>query len=255
MRAHFVVPVVALSLGLTACQGGNRWADRYGPEPVLVAADVKKSSEELGWVFQYLAQAAGRPWPVEDDTSDWYWITVAGFNYVDEKCDTYLRNVFIRARERDRLKNGITAADKSTGAILSVTDVPKATVAIVAQIFGLGASATSVIFDSYLFAGNPSLVYSTVAKLQKAYRDKVAAEQKASAAVMSGPEAYGRIRGYLQLCMPQTIESKISDLVASAEATPVKNTSASESTKDKSVRAGDESADGAVDVKLTGQTQ
>jgi hypothetical protein len=132
--------------------------------------------------------------------------------------------------------------------------VPKATVAIVAQIFGLSASTTSVVFDSYLFAGNPTLVYSTVAKLQKAYRDKVADEQDNTAAVMRGPEAYGRIRGYLQLCMPQTIESKISDLVASAGAGPVKNASSEETAGNKSA-GGTTSGDGAVDVELNAKAQ
>jgi hypothetical protein len=197
----------------------ERWENRYGPKPILERGDVLETAKRQSDVMRYLAHSAKVEYPPPIDSPDWFQIALAGFNYVDEACSEYLHDVFIRDREKQRASGLISAGNTATSAVLTATSASKAALSVAAALFGLASGVTVAVTNSYLFAVPPSTIVSTVEKMQVAYREKTLAEAKAGHLMLSEPAIYGRIRDYLQLCLPETIESRITAVVASAGTT------------------------------------
>lgn len=216
---------VIVALGISGCSSDvlSGWPNRYGPDPALPSAQVATSSDNQVAIFENLAK-------VSHDSSGQlnpYLVTLAGFNFIDEQCDAYLHELFVIDQERDRLKQGINSAGLMTNAILAATPASKVSMAVVAQAFGLSSQFTDTIANTYLYNVHASTVYGVVSKLQSAYRDQANTDM---AKINSEPAAYFRIRGYLQLCLPPTIESKINEVVASSTAVGGKEATGTNST-------------------------
>jgi hypothetical protein len=207
--------------GLGGCQ--QRWANRYGPNPAVASADVKEVAERHTLILDYLATAAiGGSAPSASISTvvysqDWYEVALYGFNFVDEKCDAYLWNLFILERERGRIKNGLTLLDKTTNAILTAADASQLSISVVAQAFGFGQGITDIVAGSYLFSITPSIISQNVKDAQFAYRTEAA---RNSGAITSRATAYGLIRGYLALCFPHSIEARIERNLAQTTGAP-----------------------------------
>lgn len=217
-RNRFIAAALLSQIVLIqGCIGANRLEDRYGLDPSISPTDVKLVAVQQDLVLQYLAEDSLHiEYPVSGDQRYWYLITEAGFNYVDNKCDEYLYDTYVRSKESGRNKQILSAVGNVAAGILSVTDVSKATLSIVAQVFGFGAAINDAAAQSYLLAIGPSAISGTVKKLRDAYRDETLRDQKANTTIITPTAALGRIRGYMELCMPVFIEGKISDYVAKA---------------------------------------
>ena len=86
---------------------------------------------------------------------------------------------------------------------------------VVAQAFGLASNMTDVVAGTYLYELPPATTKKFVSEMTHAYRDGVALEKSN---ITSAPAAYGYIRGYLDLCLPATIEGRLVDHIGSAVA-------------------------------------
>jgi hypothetical protein len=249
----FTSAVLFLTVLTQGCIGANRFEDRYGLDPSISAADVKLVATQQDLVLQYLAQESLHiEYPVAGDQRYWYLITEAGFNYVDRKCDEYLYDTYVRSKESGRNKQILSAFGSATAGILSVTDVSKATLSIVAQIFGFGVAINDAAAQSYLLAIGPSAISGTVKKLRDAYREETLRDQKANNTIITPTAALGRIRGYMELCMPVFIEGKISDYVAKA-GTAVVSPPAEAKPGDKAENVPKDGAAASVSVELAPQ--
>ena len=212
-----------LSSGLVGCGAIPGSETRYGPAQTLDTTDVETETKRQSDVMQ--AFAAGAGYKNADKNNDiapihdprWYDVTLAGYNYVDEKCDAYLRQLFILDREKTRAKDSIVQVDKLTGAILGASGAAPASIQIVAQASGFGSTMTTIMADSYLYSVPLPTLFTTEERLRKVYRDEAAANR---AAIDNRAAAYQSVRGYLALCFPQTIESKVIGAVAAATVTP-----------------------------------
>jgi hypothetical protein len=208
---------IALSgiLVLSNCAGSELqrgWTHRYGPAVALSEEDVASSVLRQISIMEQLALAADT---TKTGTTDYYQVTLAGFNFIDEQCDAFLRELYMIDVERNRLKRGIDGAQLLTGAVLSASPASKATMEIVAQAFGFAGLLTDTYANSYLMNTRPSTILSVVSKLQNAYQDQT---EKDKSRINSRPAAYAQIRGYLRLCMPVTIESQINERVVTSKA-------------------------------------
>jgi len=208
--------VIFVGSQLAGCAGLDGWDNRYGPDPVMPSMKIESSVDHQQAIMTSLYRLTNCS---QDDLSTEcaYQVTVAGFNFIDEQCDAYLRELFIIDKERDRAKSFIGGADKLTNAVLAVSPASKVTMAIVAQAFGLTSTYIDVATDSYLYQTNAGSILHVVSELQKAYRDQSYAHQDM---LKSIPDVYGQIRGYLKLCMPPTIESEIEKVIAKTIAIP-----------------------------------
>jgi hypothetical protein len=207
---------------LAGCSAAEHWEYRYGPDNTLPIDKINASvAHQLDLIDRFQTVSACEPL---EHPQCGYQVTLAGFNFIDEQCDIYLHELFVIDKERDRLKAGLQAADKMSNAVLATVDVSKTTMAIVAQSFGLSTQLLDVATDSYLYKTNPGTILHIVAELQTAYR---ANTEKNKAFLISHPAVYAQIRGYLRLCLPPTIESKIENALAKATADAGKNSDAS----------------------------
>jgi hypothetical protein len=186
-----------------------------GPNPNLVAADVEASTINEINVMDSLLRRAQLGFAPEIPSPRWYLVVPAGFSYVDEVCNTYIRALYDLDRDRDRIKSGLIMADKATSAILGVTDAGPKAIQIAAQAFGLAANGTDIFVDRYQFKVEPSIVYLTLEKMRTQYRTSVAA---LAPAVQSPAQVILVLRKYLSLCQPSFIEATINEYVAVAGA-------------------------------------
>jgi hypothetical protein len=153
----------------------------------LIADDVTNTLARQHKVMQQMVALAyadtvppGQPGVVMTP-ANWYQVAQFGFNYVDEKCDLYMHDLFVLNREHDAsdLK---TISDVSTaivGGALSATDA-KIPLRVVAQTFGLVEGINDVAAKSYLFEKVPGLVTDKVKQARIVYRDVVDKNQSAA---------------------------------------------------------------------------
>ncbi|MEX0953651.1 MAG: hypothetical protein WDZ83_00385 [Rhizobiaceae bacterium] len=144
-----------------------------------------------------------------------YQVTLAGFNYVDDSCSQYFDRLFKLNRQRDAAKSALSVFGQTTDAILFATGASKLTMAIVAQAFGLASSLTDITAGTYLYQLPPAPTKRFVETLMVAYKDGVASQRTK---ITSPAVAYSYIRGYLNLCLPATIEGELINHVSSATA-------------------------------------
>ncbi len=200
---------VAAVCGCASSPNNDPWTNRYGPDPALPGTLVNASADNQVIVMQALYKVARDP---QGGVSP-YNLTLAGFNFVDEQCDLYLHELFVIDQDRDKIKSAIDSAGLLTNAALAVSPASKLTMAVVTQAFGLSSQYTDTIANSYLYGVHPSTIFNIISKLQGAYRDQAEADMLK---ITSEPAAYARIRGYLQLCLPASIESKINETLSTS---------------------------------------
>lgn len=205
------LPLIAF--GLTGC---DQLTLRKGPPPVLDAAAVQTAANNQTAIIYALARDAG--YDPQQGGVDFYQVTLAGFNYVDDQCTAYFDQLFFIDRERGQLKSGLAAASGTTAAILGVTNASTLTMSVVASAFGFASAATDILAGTYLYSLPPATTLGLVNKLQIAYRDAAA---RARADITTPTAAYHQIQSYLALCLPPTIETAVANQVNAATAVGV----------------------------------
>ncbi len=205
----------------------NGWSYRNGPDPVMPYESRVKphlaNQTRIMDAFRHNVVANGIS---NDDSKIWYYTAIEGFNFVDSECDQYMGELYALDHSRDRFKSAVDSTGLLVNAIMATDPSSKVAMAIVTQAFGLTSKYIDTFANSYLYSGHSSTVHHVVEELQAAYRAKVS-----PSAITSAPEAYHSIRGYLELCLPPTIEAKIEEALSASKATT------SPTTKDKSANA------------------
>lgn len=199
--------------GLSACgQGPNGLRP---VNPTLDAEAVVQTTSDRQRIMAALQRDAdfGRV----AGSASWYEITLSGFNFVDDQCSAYFDSLFRLERDRRATVSGLGAFGQTANAILAASGESELTLTVVAQVFGLGRSITEIVADSFLFQLPPATTRDFVSTTQAAYRSGIASE----ASSINNPSiAYSYIRGYLDLCLPVTIEGMLVDTISSTQATP-----------------------------------
>jgi hypothetical protein len=205
----------------------RRYADRWGPSSTLISDDVATTlARQHGVMAQVVSLAyadavlPGQPGIVMTPQS-WYRVAQFGFNYVDEKCDLYMHDLFVLNREHDRndaiLKTISSVSTAMIGGALSAANA-KIPLLAVAQSFGLVEGVSDAAAKSYLFEQVPGLIADKVKQARIVYREVVDQNQQA---VLDETSAYRTIKDYLSLCLPQTIEGNFLTTYIAANPTPV----------------------------------
>lgn len=191
---------------VAACTSYER---AYGPDPVMRATHARQSTANYVEVRDTLIYRAGYP---EGSAVDWYEVAVAGFGYVDEQCSQYLADLYRIRRGRDHIKNQLAAVGTTTNTILGVTSAGKVAIAATAAAFGLASQMTENASAAFLYSMDPSDIDGLLRNQMHAYREGVAAKR---ATYTSSNIAMEAVRGYLNLCLPVSIEAQIKAAVQS----------------------------------------
>lgn len=191
------------------------WSYRNGPDPSMpYETRVKPYVSNQAAIMDAFRTNVIRSGVSNDDSRIWYFTAIEGFNFIDAECDQYMGELYALDHARDRFKSGVDSTGLLVNAIMATDPSSKVAMAIVTQAFGLASKYVDTFANSYLYSGHSSTVHHVVEEMQAAYRSEVTA-----AAITSGPEAYHSIRGYLELCLPPTIEAKIDGALSASKAT------------------------------------
>ena len=202
--------------------------NRYGPSSAPTGAFVQSAAQRQADVVVAMVRGAGytASVPAIGDRQGWYTVIMTGFNVVDDACMAYIDDLWILERQKTRVGALITATGAATAGIIAANAHPSAaTLAILAQAFGLASAFNTAISDSYLFTQNAATIKKLVQKTTDAYRTDLAKKVPAPETEITYPigspgAAYHHMREYLALCLPPTIQAQIEDLVTTAKATP-----------------------------------
>lgn len=218
MRRHIrgCAGLLAVAVILQGCSATSdfqrRYADRWGPDPSIPDSDVKTVLERQTGVMREIVTLSQVPVNPGRNIL-WYQVARFGMNYVDEKCDVYMNDLFILNRERDRndslLKSASTTTNNIVGATLSAASA-KIPLLAIANAFGLLLSVNDAATKTYLFEQQiPGIVADKVTTARLLYRQRLDDNQRSGAALVDDEAAaYQVIRSYLNLCLPQTIEGE-----------------------------------------------
>lgn len=143
--------------------------------------------------------------------ADWYEVSLAGFNYVDDQCAVYFNSLFAFNRRTAAVKSGLMAFDKTSAAIMDITGVATVTMSAISQVFGLAGSMTDVVAGTFLYDLPPANTQRFVDKNMTEYKIAISGHRNA---IDSPASAYAAIRGYLNLCLPVTIEGQLIDRIS-----------------------------------------
>lgn len=209
-RSRLAASLFALvAIGLSGCAD---YGLRRGPSAVLDATSIETAASNQIAIVNALALDAG----FESGTPvDYYRVTEAGFNYVDDQCRAYFDEMYFIDRARSQTKSGLAAASATTVAILGLANASTMSFSIVASAFGFASSATDILAGTYLYALPPATTQGLVNKLQTAYRDAAA---NVKSEINTPTSAYHHIQSYLALCLPPTIEQEVIKAVSGAGA-------------------------------------
>ncbi|MGV8831779.1 MAG: hypothetical protein ACOH2N_07390 [Devosia sp.] len=198
--ASYLGPIFALSTILSACSVGNNVS---GLSPVLKYADVQASTSNYAMVRDAFIVRAGY---APNSAVDWYEVTRAGFDYIDEQCSTYLSALYDARRARDATTRQLQSLDGATSAILGFANAGSQAILITAAAFGLATQSVDNASSAMLYAMDPTDIQALLRSQSTAYRIGVSSQ---SASYRTGTAAMEAIRGYLNLCLPVSIEAQI----------------------------------------------
>ena len=116
-RSRLAASLFALvAIGLSGCAD---YGLRRGPSAVLDATSIETAASNQIAIVNALALDAG----FESGTPvDYYRVTEAGFNYVDDQCRAYFDEMYFIDRARSQTKSGLAAASATTVAILGLAN-------------------------------------------------------------------------------------------------------------------------------------
>jgi hypothetical protein len=211
-----VVACVGLALALTMSACSDAVLVREGIGTNLAAADLPEASRLQDIYVGEICHQAGLRVVRQGDflfceevslrPSEWRTFVQAGMNDIDRRCDAYLGWLDNKRRWREPILKQLHTTAATTGAIMGLTGVGAAPIAIVGTAFGF-AQDTFVNINSRLITEiDQSVVQSVVLDNQNQFRMKVAGTP-----VDNRPAAIYLLRNYLRICMPFSIEMSINN--------------------------------------------
>jgi len=177
----------------------------------LNASDVESSTANIVSVQNSLAIRAGlRPGFHGLDSDYWFQVTLAGFNFVDEKCNAFLDDLYRAQRRLRAAKNEINDISSAVVTILSYTATSRNDIGVVAAAFGLASNTVTNAEIAFLVDLGPDRVKTLVDRTRKAYRAEV---NRNGRTIFAQALAMDSIAGYLDLCRVSTITSQVGRVI------------------------------------------
>ncbi len=210
------LPAILLTLLLlTACADQRRNLDLLvnGPPSSFDPAQAERYQRSQSAVIEAISRHAGFADGIPQD-GRWAEFVRAAFDIADAQCEDYmsaLRRLDIARRQSVRQTNLLGGA---TAAILGLTQVASAAIAITAVAFGLVEATIDNYAGGLLYELPPSAVRQLVDNTRTAYEAQLTA-----ANWTDRTSSFRTIRGYVELCLPSVIESQVATAIGRAPAT------------------------------------
>src|SRR2546421_475123 len=127
---------------------------------------------------------------------EWSTFVQAGLNDIDRRCDAYLAWLDNRRRWREPILKQLHSTAAATAAIMGLTGVSAAPIAIVGAAFGFAQETFVNLSGRLITEVNHSTVQSLVLTRQNDYRAGLR-----NKVIVNGPAALYALRSYLRICM------------------------------------------------------
>ena len=206
---HLLIVVVA-----AGCVDSDRLRLLSGPGVDINAIDLQNYRVNQDVVVQNLMASAG--YAPESQISDWTPVVDAGIGFVKQRCEAYLDAIFWFNRYKSTTVNAISLLGAGTASALGVAQAAARDIALVALAFGITAQTVEVLSSSILYKIDPAAVKSLVDASQAIYLQSIE-----DIRYTSRPKAVLAIQGYLNLCLPATLEAQVMAAVSKTTFTVV----------------------------------
>lgn len=148
------------------------------------------------------------------NATDWKTFVDMGLYDIDQRCDTFLDNLYYKDKSQEPILAQISNTRTFTRAVLEATQTSITGLAIVAAAFDLTENTFRNTRQSLLEALDPTTVKSIVFRRQQEIKRQIY-----GTTISSKPQALHALRTYLRVCMPFTIEMEANAILTSVQRT------------------------------------
>jgi hypothetical protein len=195
---------LVIFISCAGCVDSDRIRLLTGPGVDLNATDIQYYRANQDVVVQNLLALAGRGGVPESDINDWSPVVDAGIGFVKQRCEAYLDAIFWFNRYKNTTVNEINLLGAGTASALGIAQASARDIALVALAFGITAQTIEILSSSILYKIDPAAVKSLVDTSQAIYLQSIAGVRYTSRAA-----AVLALQGYLNLCLPTTLEAQV----------------------------------------------
>lgn len=194
-----------------ACQEADRQVLTSGPAATIDSQNVRLYATRQTEVVAAVSEMAGFNGAQPSSPDQWRAFVLAGITYVDGECNKYLSALdrFYRAKDVTNQQLALTGA--ATLGILGLVGAAAQAVAIVGIAFGLASATVDNVSKGLIYQLPASTVIQLVRDLQQGYKGALAPGYPDRAS------AFLAIQGYIDICLPVTIETQVANAVKIAK--------------------------------------
>jgi hypothetical protein len=217
---------------LAGCGQPNLLWHGIGDSP-YVAGETEKRLEAATVYLNTMCERAGLPTVARpgggrqclsdiDDQRARELTILAALNDIDERCGAYLTLIDEARRDQAFYNRKLSGVVATSNIILPLTNPGKIPLDVVRLIFGYAQGSLEKYYSRLILETEKGPVERIVTRMQSAYRKKLEAKlddlrHSRNERLDGVSGAYYAVRGYLRLCLPETIESEIGSLVESVK--------------------------------------
>ena len=143
--------------------------------------------------------------------SEWRRVVLAALNDIDDRCEAYLSSLDAAKRDREGLLATLKNAGHTASLIATTAGADPHAISIMEIVFGLAESSLDNYYSRLILAVEKSTVQGLVLKRQTAYREDLL--NRYMQFVKDKAAAFIAMRGYLRICLPSTIEARITSTI------------------------------------------
>jgi hypothetical protein len=209
-----MISLVFVAVIITGCVDSDRLRLLTGPGVEINGIELQTYRANQDVVVQNLVALAGYTPGLE--INDWRPVVDAGIAYVHQRCQAYIDALFWFNRYKNTTVSQISLLGAGTASALGIVQASAREIALVALAFGVTAQSIEVLSSSILYKIDPSAVKSLVEASQGTYLRAIAPIR-----YTTRPTAMSAIQGYLNLCLPATLEAQVMAAVHNATFTGV----------------------------------
>lgn len=207
------IGLIGTSLTLmSACSSvGHMAALNNGADESLTSQDIAAYAAKQDEVYQALLRLAGLP-DQPATTEEWNQFIMAGVQYSNQKCESYLDavNWVKQGSQRDSQLIGQTGL--FTNSVLGIAKASARELALTAAAFGYTQTGFNS-FNADMLAGlEPSTTRNLVHNLQQQYVEQLSSNQYTNRV-----GAFNALQGYIRLCLPGNIAAEANNAVRGAK--------------------------------------
>lgn len=197
MVARFLVLIVSLGL-MVGC--APTYADRGVGQDLYVRGTPAATNNLVSYFRELCAQLNLLQSGSSVTCSDYPALVQAGFNDIDQRCDSYLAWIDNKRTEAVRVKASLLAIGTQATTVLTLAEAGSKTIAYVAAALGLAGSLYDANSNSMLLGLESSTIKTIVYQRRLEFR-----RQFSQVPFSTTPAMVFALRSYLRICTPQTI--------------------------------------------------